>query len=323
MATLDQNIETLFAQIGGFESGSTAFSTGAFIQNFNGILSAFELLPSHPEQSSAADEILYRKIREAGSKQSLLRYEATNILGMFLYARASGTSQYLRSYQELLRLRPDNATSDGDFIERRLVPSLLQLRALGGDAVLGTHLLLKLADFLQTFGAPATFAANASRAELERRSLPMLLLGFARRRLESSGRLLREESGALEYGLKRDGFFQWMSAQGRQKNQDVEPYLRQLDLLLSSASWWQRLLAALGRASARLGAGLQSAFAWLPAGGVFWSAFWIFIGIVVIVAVPFLWFLHYEHRLQDFQQSGTEVATKKVEVLPRSAGEAP
>ena len=322
MATLDQNIETLFAQIGGFESGSTAFSTGAFIHNFDGILSAFELLPTHAEQSTAADEILYRRIREAGPKQSLLRYEITNILGMFLYARASGTAQYLRSYQELLRLRPDSATNDGEFIERRLVPSLLQLRALGGDAVLGTHLLLKLADFLQTFGAPPTFAANASRAELEQRSLPMLLLGFARRRLESSGRLLREESGALEYGLRRDGFFQWMAAQGRQKNQDVEPYLRQLDLL-SSVSWWQRLLAALGRAFARLGTWLQSGFAWIPAGGVFWSGLWIFIAIVAIVAVPLLWFLQYEHRLRDFQQSGTQDATKQVEVLPRSTEEAP
>jgi hypothetical protein len=322
MATLDQNIETLFAQISGFESGSTTFSPGAFIQNFNGVLSAFELLPSHPEQSSAADEILYRKIREAGSKQSLLRYETTNILGMFLFARAAGLSQHLRSYQELLRLRPDSATNDGEFIERRLVPSLLQLRALGGDAVLGTHLLLKLADFLNTFGAPPTFPANAPRAELEQRSLPMLLLGFARRRLESSGRLLREEPGTLEYGLKRDGFFQWMAAQGRQKNSDVEPYLRQLDLL-SSVSWWQRLLAALGRAFASLGAWLQSGFAWLPAGGVFWSGFWIFVAIVVIVAVPLLWFLQYEHRLRDFQQSGTEVAARQVEVLPRSAGEAP
>jgi hypothetical protein len=322
MATLDQNIETLFTQIGGFESGSAAFSTGAFIQNFNGILSALELLPSHPEQSAAADEVLYRKIREAGPKQSLLRYEATNILGMFLYARASGSSRHVRAYQELLRLRPDNATSDGEFIERRLVPSLLQLGALGGDAVLGTHLLLKLADFLQTFGAPATFATNASRAELEQRSLPMLILGFARRRLEFSGRVLREESGALEYGLKRDGFFQWMAAQGRQKNQDVEPYLRQLDLL-SSVSWWQRLLAALGRVSARLGTRLESGFAWIPAGGVFWSGLWIFIAIVLIVAVPLLWFLQYEHRLRDFQQSGTEVATRQVEVLPRSTEEAP
>ena len=322
MATLAQNIETLFAQIDGFETGARGFSTGTFISSFDGVLAAFEMLRSQPDQSAAVDELLYRKIREVEPTRSLMRFAVCNILGMFLFAWASGTSGYLRSYQELVRSRPENAPNDGDFIEHVLVPRLLQLRGLGGDAALGAHLLLKAADFLQTFHAPATFPPNATRTELERRGLPSLLLGFARHRIEFAGRLLREDPGAQEYGLKRERFFEWMCAQGRQKGLDVEPYLAQLELL-TPVLWWQQLFRALARSFSGLGAALRSSFAWLPAGGVFWSGFWILVAAAIIVGVPIFWFLQYEHRLRDFRGEGLRLATKRVEVLSRSTEETP
>ena len=313
MATLTQNIDALYSQIAGFENSPKGLSADAFTQNMNGILSAFELLRNQPELGSGADEALFTRIREVDPSQSQLRFLTSHILGMYLEAWAHGPTGFRRSYQDLLRFRPDEARVDADFIEQVLVPKLLVLRDLGGRDDLGVYLLLQLSSFLQTFGGPPTLPSRPTRADLEKLQPAQLLLGFGRRRIAFPDKDLTETPEAWEYGLKREKYFEWLRDDGRRKRLDMEPYLQRLGLL-PKIPWWKRLLMALGRFFARLGAALKSGFERLPAGGVFWSGFWILITLVVIALVPFLWLSHYDHRVKDFKSSTVNLPSRPVEV---------
>ncbi|HVP38862.1 MAG TPA: hypothetical protein VMS93_06710 [Candidatus Saccharimonadales bacterium] len=313
MASLTQNIDALFDQVGAFEAGSKGFSVEAFTQNLKGIVSAFELLRNQPELGVGADDALYKRIREVEPSQSQLRFLAAHTLGMYLEAWAHGPSGLRRSYQDLLRFRPDDARVDADFIERVLVPRLLALRDLAGNADLGYSLLLELSSFMQTFGGPPSLPTRPTRAELAKLPAETLLLGFGRRRIAFPGKDLTETPDAWEYGLKREKFFEWLRDEGRRRRLDLEPYLLRLGLL-RRVPWWRRLLAALGRLLAAAGAGLKAGFERLPAGGVFWSVFWVLLLVVVMVAVPVLWLEHYDHQVKQFGAAGADADTRALQV---------
>jgi len=312
MPTLVDNIHNLYAEIAAFEKGG-AFSADSFNQNLKGILSAFELLRNQQELGGMADDALYTKIRDVEPTDSQLRFLASHILGMYLEAWAHGPSGYRRSYQDLLRFRPDEARVDADFIERVLLPRLLTLKELGGHGDLGYHLLLHLADYLQTFGAPPTLPARPARRDLEALPPSQLLLGFARRKLGFPGQRLVDMPDAWEYGLSREGYFAALRAQGRKQGLDLEAYLIRLDLL-KKIPWWKRLLDAIGRFFRAVGGWIGARLEKLPAGGVFWSAFWVAFSLAVIVGITVMWLGIYDHKLRDFKGKGMSAEQKTLEV---------
>ena len=216
MPTLVENIDNLYAEIGSLEK-ATGFSPDSYNQNLKGILSAFELLRNQQELGSMADDALYTHIREAEPTESTLRFLTSHILSMYLEAWAHGPTGFRRSYQDLLRFRPDDARVDSDFIERVLTPRLLVLKDLGGQGDLGYHLLMHLADYMQTFGAPPTLPSRPSRSDLEQRVPAQLLLGFARRRLAFPGKRLVDMPDSWEYGLSREKYFDSLRVLGRRQ----------------------------------------------------------------------------------------------------------
>ncbi len=315
MATLNQNIDSIYDQIAEFERGSKAFSVEALTQSLRGVLSAFELLRNQPELGEAADNALYGRLRDVEPNQSTLRFLTSHILGIYLEAWAHGPSGFRRSYQELLRFRPDEARVDADYIERVLIDRLLVLKELGGRDDLGYNLLIELSNYMQTFGGPPSLPQRPTAKDLQKLPLGQVLLGLGRRRVAFPSKDLTEAQDAWEYGLKREKYFEWLRDQGRRQKLDVEPYLVRLGLL-KRVSWWQRFLAALAAFFKAIGAALGAAFGKLPAGGLVWSVFMIALVILAVVVLPVFWIIHYDHQVKKFNQESSDVATRPM-VAPK------
>jgi hypothetical protein len=82
--------------------------------------------------------------------------------------------------------------------------------------------------------------------------------------------------------------------------------------------WWRRLLDAIGKFFQGIGTWLGARLEKLPAGGVFWSAFWVVFALAVMIVVTGFWLSHYDHRLRDFRGKGLSAQTRPIEVPTRS-----
>jgi hypothetical protein len=318
MASISSDIEGLFGQVASFESGSREFSARVFVKTLNGILSGFDILRDNLAASTEVDDVLFRKIRETDPGKSTLRFATVNLLGIYLEAEARGATGYLKSYQELVRSRSQNPMYDGEFIEDVLVRRLLVLRDLGNDVWLGKELLIRAAMFMEKALAPEPFPARAPGSELARRSVASLMLGFARRYLKTAGRALTEDATAIEYGLKREGFFEALAVRGRKESLDAEPYLHQLRLL-QPLSGWARFVAWFRLALSKTGKAVRQMFGWMPHGEVFWAWLWMVFAIVMVIAVAVFWFLRYEKSLHEFRDAASRVNETTLSVKSEQA----
>ena len=318
MSILDQKIDALFNQIAAFELTGRAGSLEGFPAAMDYVVGQFEVALPQADLGASADEALCQRVRETDPSSSLLRLVTVNTIGMFLSVRGQGLPKFQALYFDMVRLRPSEMSHDAEYIEHVLVPRLLRLSDLGGNADIACYLLLRLAGYLEAMRAPRTLSGSVTRVGLQREPLPTLLLGFARRYLAHGGKRLVDTEGMLEYGLKRERFFQWMRDEGRRQECDTEPFLNWL-LLLPPLTPWQRFRKSLHRFFGAIGALLGGIGGRIPSGGLMWSGFWIAFALLLAIGVPVFWFVFYEHRLDTFDTNAHHVRVKAIEVVSRPA----